>query len=134
MTLVKSQSTKETLTVVFVENSLSVEDLSQCRLKTETCFTNLRKIQQKTYLTAVDDPVEALKASYGEQSQKTISISADDDLTETVEAAAGSEEKLLFVFFDHVESNEDFANHGESSQNICWWSCDDVDVSYLLSY
>lgn len=115
VTLVKSQSTKETLTVVFVENSLSVEDLSQCRLKTETCFANLRKIQQKTYLTAVDDPVEALKASYGEQSQNSISISSEDDLSEKVDAAGG--EKLLFVYLDSVESNEDFANHGESLHN-----------------
>lgn len=97
---------------MFVENRLSVEDLSQCRLKTETCFTNLRKIQQKTYLTAVEDPVDALKSSYGEKSQNSISISSEDDLSEKVDAAGN--ERLLFVYLDNVESNEDFANHGKS--------------------
>lgn len=112
MTLVKSQTDKETLTVVFVENNLSVEDLSQCKLKTETCFQNLRKIQDKTYLTAVEDPVKALQASFGDNNQKIVSMSNDGDLSEKVDAAGS--EKLLFVFLDDVESNEDFAKHGNS--------------------
>ena len=111
VTLVKSQTDKETLTVVFVENSLSVEDLSQCKLKTETCFENLRKIEQKTYLTSVEDPVKALESSYSEQKQKSISLSNDGDLSEKVDAAGS--EKLLFVYLDDVESKEDFAKHGE---------------------
>lgn len=116
VTLVKSQSDKETLTIVFVENSLSVEDLSQCKLKTETCFENLRKIQQKTYLTAVDDPVKALEASYGKQKQKSVSMSNDGDLSDKVDAAGS--EKLLFVYLDDVQSSEDFATHGEENFRV----------------
>lgn len=115
--MVKSQSDKDTLTVVFVENSLSVEDLSQCKLKTETCFENLRKIQQKTYLTAVEDPVEALEASYGKLKQKSVSLSNDGDLSDKFDAAGS--EKLLFVYLEDVESSEDFATHGEKKP-----SCD----------
>lgn len=111
VTLVKSQTDKETLTVVFVENSLSVEDLSQCKLKTETCFQNLRKIQDKTYLSAVEDPVRALQASIGDNKQKIVSMSNEGELSEKVDAAGN--EKLLFVFLDDVESNEDFAKHGK---------------------
>lgn len=111
VTLVKSQSDKETLTVVFVENRLSVEDFSQCKLKTETCFENLRKIEQKTYLSAVEDPVEALEASFATKSQKSVSLSNDGDLSEKVDASGS--EKLLFVYLDDIESNEDFAEHGK---------------------
>jgi V-type H+-transporting ATPase S1 subunit len=111
VTLVKSQTDKETLTVVFVENSLSVEDLSQCKLKTETCFQNLRKIQDKTYLTAVEDPVKALQASLGESKQKSVLMSNEGDLSEKVDVTGS--EKLLFVYLDDAESTEDFAKHGE---------------------
>ncbi|CRK96156.1 CLUMA_CG009585, isoform A [Clunio marinus] len=116
MTLVKSQTDKETLTVVFVENSLSVEDLSQCKLKTETCFQNLRKIQQKTYLTAVDDPIRALESSFGKQSQKTLSLSNDGDLSEKLETSGN--EKILFIYLDDAENNEDFAKHDELMNNL----------------
>lgn len=111
VTLVKSQTDKDTLTVVFVENSLSVEDLSQCKLKTETCFQNLRKIQQKTYLTAVEDPVKALSSSVGTDNQKSILVSNEGDLSDKL-SGAGSE-RLLFIYLDDVENSEDFVKHGE---------------------
>lgn len=113
----KSQSDKDTLTVVFVERSLSVEDLSQCKLNTQTCFENLRKVD-KTYLTAVEDPVKALESSVGKQNQKSISLSNEGDLSEKVDGAGS--EKLLFVYLDQAESKEDFAKHGE----LFSWSCD----------
>lgn len=116
VTLVKSQSEKDTLTVVFVEQSLSVENLSQCKLKTTTCFENLRKIEGKTYLTAVEDPVNALESSVGKQKQKSISVSNDGELSEKVDSAGS--EKLLFVYLDQAESKEDFAKHGEQ-RNSC---------------
>lgn len=108
VTLVKSQSDKDTLTVVFVERSLSTEDLSQCKLKTETCFENLRKISQKTYLTAVEDPVEALETSFGKQISKTVWLDNDGKLTDKIDG----DEKILFVYLDG-SSNEDFAKHDE---------------------
>lgn len=111
VTLVKSQSDKDTLTVVFVENSLSVEDLSQCKLKTETCFQNLRKIEQKTYLTAVEDPVKALTKSVGTDFQKSILLSNEGELSERFDEAG--KERLLFIYLDDAESSEDFVKHGE---------------------
>lgn len=109
MTLVKSQSDKDTLAVVFVEKSLSTENLSQCKLNGQTCFENLKKLEQKTYLTAVEDPVEALEASFSKQSQKSIELSDDGDLSDQVDAST----KILFVYLDDVDSDEDFAKHGE---------------------
>ena len=112
VTLVKSQTDAETLTVVFVERKLSVEDLSQCKLNSETCFRNLRNIEQKTYLTAVEDPVQALHDLFSENSQKTISLTNEADL-QNVDVSVN--EKVLFVHLDSVESNEDFAKHGKSN-------------------
>jgi V-type H+-transporting ATPase S1 subunit len=112
-TLVRSQTDKDTLTIVFVENSLSSEDLSECRLKTETCFENLRKIQKKTYLTAVEDPIKALKSTFGKAAQKSISLSNDGDLSEQVDTNA----RVVFVNLEDVEGNEDFAKHGELNFN-----------------
>lgn len=113
VTLVKSQTDKNTLTVVFVENSLSVEDLSQCKLKTETCFQNLRKIKEKTYLTAVEDPIKALSTSISTQKQKSILLSNEGELSEKLDAAGS--ERLLFIYLDDAESSEDFAKHGKMS-------------------
>lgn len=115
VTLVKSQTTKETLTIVFVENRLSVEDFSQCKLKTETCFQNLRKIEQKTYLTAVEDPIKALEDSFASQSQKSVSLKNNGDFSAI--DATGTE-KLLFIYLDDIHSNEDYAKHGEQFDNI----------------
>jgi uncharacterized protein (DUF1330 family) len=106
ISLVKSQADKDTLTVVFVENNLSVEDLSQCKLKTKTCFENLRKIQDKTYLSSVENPVDSLIASHGKK--KTVTLSSEDDLKE----AHVNGEKVLIVHFDDAEGAEDFHNHG----------------------
>jgi V-type H+-transporting ATPase S1 subunit len=117
VTLVQSQTDKDTLTVVFVERSLSVEDLSQCKLKTQTCFENLRKVEDKTYLTAVQDPVAALESSVGKQKQKSILLSNEGDLSEKVDAAGS--EKLLFVYLDQAESKEDFAKHGKRKSTSC---------------
>lgn len=108
-TLVKSQTDDDTLTVVFVERQLSVENLSQCKLKTETCFKNLRKVEQKTYITSVDDPVKALQESFSDNSQKSVSLSNENDLQNF---DASGNEKILFVYFDSVQSDEDYAKHG----------------------
>ena len=106
VTLVKSQADKETLTVVFVENKLSVEDLSQCKLNMKTCFENLRKTD-KTYLSSVEHPVDSLINAFGKQ--KSITVSNDNDLKE----ATLNGEKILFVYLDDVERPEDFSEHGK---------------------
>lgn len=109
ITLLKSQANEDTKTVVFIENKLSVEDFSQCRLKTKTCFENLQRIEDKTFLNSVEDPVESLIASY--KKKKTISVSNEDDLKD-IDA---QDEKILLVYLDNVENPEDFDKHGELS-------------------
>ncbi|XP_070490122.1 V-type proton ATPase subunit S1 [Chironomus tepperi] len=104
VTLVKSQADKDTLTVVFVENKLSVEDLSQCKLNTKTCFENLRKTD-KTYLSSVEHPVDSLINAFGKQ--KSITVTNDNDLKEVT----FNGEKILFVYLDDVERPEDYSEH-----------------------
>lgn len=106
-TLIKSQGTKDTLTVVFVENKLSVEDFSQCRLKTKTCFENLNNIERKSYLSSVAEPVNSLLSAFGQK--KSITISSESDLKD----AKVDEERILFVYFDEAENAEDFYKHGK---------------------
>lgn len=111
-TFVKSQANKDSMTIVFVENSLSVEDLSHCRSSTSksSCFENLRKVEKKTYLTAVDDPVKALESSVSSYGEVHLS-NDDDDLNGKLDKTANS--KFVFVYLDDVESNEDFVKHGK---------------------
>lgn len=65
-------------------------------------------------MTAVEDPIEALEASFAVNSQKSVSLTNDGDLSEKVDAAGS--EKLLFVYFDDNDGNEDFAKHGEATR------------------
>lgn len=109
VTFVKSQADKDTLTVVFVENNLSVEDFSQCKLKTKTCFENLRNIKEKTYLSSVEHPVDSLIAAYDKT--KRVMVSSENDLKE----AYVDDEKMIIIYFDDVKSQEDFSNHGKYS-------------------
>lgn len=106
VTLVKSQVNSDTLTVVFVENNLSVEDLS-CTLKTKTCFENLRKLD-KTYVSSVEQPVDSLISAFG--NKNSVSLGSDDDLKEV---NLESSTKILFVYLDDAERAEDFAKHGK---------------------
>lgn len=112
VTFAKSQANKDSMTIVFVENSLSVEDLSHCRSSTSksSCFENLRKVEKKTYLTAVDDPVKALESSVSSYGEVHLS-NDDDDLNGKLDKTANS--KFVFVYLDDVESNEDFVKHGK---------------------
>jgi hypothetical protein len=100
---VKSQ--EESLTVLFVENKLSVEDFSQC--KSKTCFENLQNIPEKTFLNSVEDPVESLIASYNKK--KSISLSSEAD----VKNVDAQNEKILIVNLDDVVNPEDFDKHGK---------------------
>ena len=99
-----SQSSEDTKTVVFIENKLSVEDFSQC--STKKCFENLRKIEDKTFLNSVEDPVESIFSSSA--NKKSVSLTSDDDLKNI-----DGDEKVLLVQLDDVKSAEDFDRHGE---------------------
>lgn len=103
-----SQVDEDSLTVLFVEKRLSIEDFSQC---TKTCFKNLQNIPEKTFLNSVENPVDALIASHNKK--KSISLSSEDDL----EDVNVEEEKFLIVNFDDVKNSEDFDKHGK--EKIC---------------
>lgn len=49
-----------TLTLVFVEETLTPEDLSQCRVGPNTCFEYLSDLEPKTYFSSVHKPVKGL--------------------------------------------------------------------------
>lgn len=107
ITLVKSQAKEDTKTVIFIEESLSVEDFSQCKLRTKTCFKNLQNVNDKTFLNSVEDPVDSLIATFG--NKKTIEVLSEDDL-KNVDTR---DEKILLVHLGKVENPEDFDKHGK---------------------
>ena len=85
---------------------LSVEDFSQCKLKTTTCFENLSKIQGRTFLPSVENPLVALQKFA--QNQKSILLSNDGDVSESIKAEGG---KVIFINLDEIISRADFAKH-----------------------
>jgi hypothetical protein len=107
VTLVKSQTDKDTLTVVFVENNLSAEDFSQCKLNTKTCFENLRSLKDKTYLSSVQRPVDSIISAF--DNHKAVTVSGEDNLNE-IDAAEG--QNVIVVYFDDSEGGADFYKHG----------------------
>lgn len=99
---------------MFVENNLSTEDLSQCKLKTQTCFENLRNIAEKSYLPNVVNPLEALKSS-SDVKQKSMLLSNDGALSENIDPAMGN---IFFIYLDDIEGIEDYAIHDEIISEI----------------
>ncbi|XP_050083573.1 V-type proton ATPase subunit S1 [Anopheles aquasalis] len=83
--LVDAQIDENTFTIVFAEESLSPEDLSQCRLKTQTCFKNLQKIERKSYLPSVEEPLSVLEGS----NAQSVQLLADGSLSERIVPQAG---------------------------------------------
>uniref|UniRef100_A0A2M4BQC6 Putative vacuolar atp synthase subunit s1 n=1 Tax=Anopheles marajoara TaxID=58244 RepID=A0A2M4BQC6_9DIPT len=83
--LVDAQIDENTFTIVFAEESLSPEDLSQCRLKTQTCFKNLQKIERKSYLPSVEEPLSVLDGS----NAQSVQLLADGSLSERIVPQAG---------------------------------------------
>lgn len=112
-TLVNSQQQQDALTLVFVENNLSTEDLSNCKLNSFTCFGNLKKITEKSYLPNVENPVEALKRS--ESRKKSILLSNNGELSENIHPSAG---RVFFIYMDDIESDEDYVVHDEIINKI----------------
>ena len=87
----------------FTFYQLSTEDLSQCKLKTQTCFKNLQKVDRKSYLPNVDDPLAAFEEP---ENVQIVSIQKDGELSEPVSAEPGR--TVIFHFDDN-----DFASHDE---------------------
>uniref|UniRef100_A0A182SES8 V-type proton ATPase subunit S1/VOA1 transmembrane domain-containing protein n=1 Tax=Anopheles maculatus TaxID=74869 RepID=A0A182SES8_9DIPT len=98
--LVEAQIDENTFTVVFAEDRLSAEDLSQCKLKTQTCFKNLQKLERKSYLPSVEEPLSVLEGS----NAQSVQLLADGTLSERVVPQAGG---IVVVNL----SGGDFASH-----------------------
>lgn len=100
--LVESQSDEKTFTLVFAEERLSTEDLNQCKLKTQTCFRNLAKVERKSYLPNVEDPLAAFERDSDDI--QSVQLSADGTLSERVVPKGGAVAIINL-------SGDDFAAH-----------------------
>lgn len=100
--LVESQSDEKTFTLVFAEERLSTEDFSQCKLKTQTCFRNLAKVERKSYLPNVEEPLAAFERESGDI--QSVQLSADGSLSERIVPKGGA---VVIVNL----SGDDFASH-----------------------
>lgn len=74
--LVESQASGDTFIVLFAEDQLSTEDFTQCKLNTNTCFRNLAKVERKSYLPSVEEPLAIFD---GELGGKVESVQLADD-------------------------------------------------------
>uniref|UniRef100_U5EP38 Putative vacuolar h+-atpase v0 sector accessory subunit s1 n=1 Tax=Corethrella appendiculata TaxID=1370023 RepID=U5EP38_9DIPT len=104
--LVQSQASKNTFTAIFVEDKLSTEDLSQCKLGTQTCFKNLQKIERKTYLPNVESPLRVF-----DKVSQSIFINEEGELSENVVVNQG---KTVVFYFQ----GENFAAHDEYIERL----------------
>lgn len=100
--LVESQADEKTFMLVFAEERLSTEDLSQCKLKTQTCFRNLAKVERKSYLPNVEEPLAAFERDSA--NIQSVQLSADGSLSERVVPKGGA---VVIVNL----SGDDFAAH-----------------------
>lgn len=100
--LVESQTDAGTFTVVFAEERLSTEDLAQCKLKTQTCFRNLAKVERKSYLPSVQEPMAAFGGDF--EDVQSVQLAEDGSLSERIVPRAGS---LVVVNL----AGDDFASH-----------------------
>lgn len=102
--LVQSQVTEDTVTIVFVEPKLSIDDLTKCKKANGvTCFENLNNIQSKSYFPNVASPIEGL---YDVPSDEQLQLSATDDIL----SASGSG-KVIFVDLDLAKKADDYVKH-----------------------
>uniref|UniRef100_A0A182QEN0 V-type proton ATPase subunit S1/VOA1 transmembrane domain-containing protein n=1 Tax=Anopheles farauti TaxID=69004 RepID=A0A182QEN0_9DIPT len=98
--LIDAQIDEKTFTIVFAEDRLSTEDLSQCKLKTQTCFKHLQQLERKSYLPSVEEPLSVLEGS----DAQSVQLLADGSLSEKIVPQAGG---IVVVNL----SNGDFASH-----------------------
>lgn len=98
--LVDAQTDENTFTIVFAEDRLSTEDLSQCKLKTQTCFKNLQNIERKSYLPSVEEPLTVLEG----RDAQSVQLLSNGLLSEQIVPEAGGIVVVNLV-------NGDFASH-----------------------
>lgn len=99
--------TDETITVVFVEPKLSVEDLSQCKSSDGvTCFKELSNLKEKSYFPNVANAVNGL---FDNLERNKAMIDQSDDILEAVEEG----NRVIFVYLDVATENKDYVSHGK---------------------
>ncbi|XP_055547527.1 V-type proton ATPase subunit S1 [Wyeomyia smithii] len=103
--LVESQVNAETFTVVFVEEQLSTEDLTLCKLNTQTCFRNLAKEERKSYLPNVQEPLAAF------ENVQSVDMFEDGNLSEEIVPQGGA------AVIVSLRGN-DFASHDALISNL----------------
>ncbi|XP_058452107.1 V-type proton ATPase subunit S1 [Malaya genurostris] len=107
--LIESQSGADTFTLVFVEDSLSSEDLSQCKLGTQTCFRNLANLNRKSYLPNVQNPLDTFDVE--DKNVQIVKVSEDGTLSERVTPKGGA------VVILNLQG-DDFASHDALIDNL----------------
>lgn len=101
---VGSQQTEKTITLVFYENNLSIEDITQCKREDgTTCFEYLQSVTSKSFLSAVEHPLKTLRnlAQYKKQSNTHLNI---DGTFNNVDISEGG---YVFVALNDAQENEE---------------------------
>lgn len=111
--LVEVQHTPDTVTIVFIEPKLSTEDLICRTEKSTTCFQNLQKIEERTYIPSVENPIATLKSIFS--NHVTVTLSNDAEKNQDVPLESG---KTVFVYFQEAKDSEDFVSHDELISKI----------------
>jgi len=104
--LIRSQIDQDTVTVIFVEPKLNIEDLTQCKTTNGvTCFKQLSSISDKSYLPNVNDAVTGLYDNLDESEKVTVDTS--EDIFSTIEAG----NRIVFVDLDLAMNSDDYMSH-----------------------
>lgn len=103
--LIEAQTNSETFTIIFVEEHLSTEDLTRCKLNTQTCFRNLAKEERKTYLTNVQEPLAIF------EDVQSVDMSDDGSLSQPIVPQGGA------VVIVNLRGN-DFSSHDANIINL----------------
>lgn len=104
--LVEVQHTPETVTLVFIEPKLSVEDFSCKKDKKISCFEHLQKIKERTYIPNVEIPIKTLESIFPDHATMTLSNDGQQD----VPMENG---KTVFIYLEEAKNSKDFVSHDD---------------------
>lgn len=102
------QQSDDAVTVVFYENILSTQDLTQCKTKDgKTCFEYLNSIKPSSYLPSVENPIETLER-YNEGNQLSTHLNTDGSFN--LDFNDVEKKDTIFVSMADSHENEDPAD------------------------
>lgn len=105
--MIQSQVEVDTVTVVFIEPKLNIEDLTRCKTSDGvTCFKQLSSIAEKSYLPNVNNAIDSLYDNL-ESAKTTI------DIAEDVFSAIEAGNRVVFVNLDLALEKDDYVKHGK---------------------